>query len=192
MHTVGQYQIDIYHDETFQQASADNSHHYDHVYFDSSEYILPTMFGIKVYRDEELVTTAIVGSIGGGTTNHDKATIFEADRFLICCSDTVFCLSIPDLSLLWKTKADEATCFEIFKYQDSYIVHGEMEITRLDRNGNIQWQQNGADIFTTLDGQGNFKLTDDYIIVTDWQNRKYKFGYDGKSHTDMQQFSWRK
>ena len=85
MHTVGQYQIDIYHDETFQQASADNSHHYDHVYFDSSEYVLPTMFGIKVYRDKELVATAIIGSIGGGTTNHDKATIFEADRFLICC-----------------------------------------------------------------------------------------------------------
>ena len=94
--------------------------------------------------------------------------------------------------MLWKTKGDEATCFEIFKYQDSYIVHGEMEITRLDRNGNIQWQQSGADIFTTLDGQDNFKLTDDYIIATDWQNRIYKFGYGGKSHTDMQQFSWLK
>ncbi len=192
MYIVGQYQIDIIHDEAFQHNSADNTNHYEHIYFDNSEYILPTMFGIKVYKDEELVTSAIVGSIGGGTTNHDKATIFEANRFLICCSDTVFCLSIPDLSLLWKTKADEATCFEIFKYHDSYIVHGEMEITRLDTKGNIQWQQSGADIFTTIDGQDDFKLTENYIIATDWQNRIYKFGYDGKDHTDMDQFSWLK
>src|SRR4051812_11661697 len=113
MQTVGGYQIEIYHDETFQQTSSDNSHQYEHVYFDSSEYVLPTMFGIKVYKDEILVASAIVGSIGGGTTNHDKATIYENDRLLICCSDTVFCLSIPDLSLIWQTKADEATCFGI-------------------------------------------------------------------------------
>jgi hypothetical protein len=189
MQTVGEYQIDVHHDETFQQTSVDNSFKYDRVYFDSDDYILPTMFGVKVFKDENLIASAIVGSIGGGTTNHDKATIFETDRLLICCSDTVFCLSIPDLSLLWQTKADEATCFEIFQYHDSYIIHGELNITRLDKNGNILWQQSGADIFTTLDGQDNFHLTKELIVAKDWGNRVYKFDYDGKSHTDMRQFS---
>jgi hypothetical protein len=59
--------------------------------------------------------------------------IIEDKRLLICCSDSIFCLSIPDLTLLWRTRADEATCFEILKYQDSYIVHGELEILRLDK-----------------------------------------------------------
>jgi len=189
MHSVGQYEIDVYHDGAFQHTSVDNSHHYDHIYFDSSNYGVRTRFGIKVYENKNLITSAIVGAIGGGTINHDRATIFENDRFLICCSDTVFCLSIPDLSLLWHTKSDQATCFEIFKHQDSYIVHGELNITRLDRDGRIIWQRSGADIFTTLDGRDTFKLTDNFIIATDWENRVYKFDYDGKSYMDMKQFS---
>jgi len=119
-----------------------------------------------------------------GTTNHKNAVILEDKRFLICCSDSIFCLSIPDLTLLWRTRADEATCFEIFKYQDSYIVHGELEISRLDQDGKITWKQGGADIFVTSDGRSGFEMTDDYIIAKDFQNRTYKFDYSGKDLTD--------
>ena len=189
MQTVGQYQLDIYHDETFKQASTDNLHKYDYVYFDESEYVLPTMFGIKVFEDDQLFKSAIIGSIGGGTTNHKNAVITEPDRFLICCSDTIFCLSVPDLTLLWRTQADQACCFEIFKYQDDYIVHGELEISRLDKEGKILWQQSGADIFTTLSGEQDFELTTEFIIATDFDNRVYKFDYNGKNLTDMKQFS---
>jgi len=188
--TIGQYQIDIYHDETFRQGSVDNSHKYDYVYFDKSNYVLPTMFGIKIFKDNQLLKSAIIGSIGGGTTNHKNATIIESDRFLICCSDTIFCLSIPDLTLLWRTQADQATCFEIFKYQDNYIVHGELEISRLDKNGKILWQQSGADIFTTISGGQDFELTDNFIIAKDFEDRVYKFDYNGKDFTDKTQFSW--
>jgi len=42
------------------------------------------------------------------------------------------------------------------------------------------WQQSGADIFTTLEGKNNFIITDNYILATDWENRKYKFKFDGR------------
>ena len=124
--------------------------------------------------------SAVIRSNGGKTAIHDTSEIIESDRFLICCSDTVFCLSIPDLTLLWRTKADTGTCFEIYKYQESYIIHGELEISRLDKHGKILWQQIGADVFTTLDGEDNFVLTDNYILATDWENNKYKFDYNGR------------
>ena len=79
------------------------------------------------------------------------------------------------MTLLWRTKADTATCFEIYKYQDRSIIHGELEISRLNIRGKILWQQISADIFTTLDGENNFLLTDNYILATDWENNKYKF-----------------
>ncbi len=189
MQTVGQYQIEIYHDETFKKSSTDNLHKYDYVYFDESEYLLPTMFGIKLFKNTQLSKSAIVGSTGGGTTNHRNSIIFEQERFLLCCSDTIFCLSIPDLTLLWQTQADQACCFEIFKYQDDYIVHGELEISRLDKNGNILWQQSGADIFTTLSGEQDFEITEDFIIATDFENRIYKFDYQGQDRTDKIQSS---
>jgi hypothetical protein len=189
VHIVRQYQIDVYRDETFTKASADNLHTYDIEHFDESEYIFPTMFGIKVFKDDKLVKSAIIGSIGGGTGIHKNSVIYEDTRVLICCSDSIFCLSIPDLSLLWRTQADQACCFEIFKYQNDYIVHGELEISRLDKHGKILWQQSGADIFTTASGEHDFELTKDFIIATDFENKLYKFGYDGKNFTDMKQFS---
>ncbi len=190
MQTVGQYKIDIYRDETFTKASVDNVHKYDIEHFDESEYVFPTMFGVKVFQDNTLLTSAIIGSIGGGTGIHKTSIIYEDTRILICCSDNIFCLSIPDLKLLWRTKADQATCFEIYKYQDSYIIHGEFEISRLDKNGKIVWQQSGADIFTTIDGKQDFELTDEFIVAVDFENRVYKFDYDGNNFTDKAQFSW--
>jgi hypothetical protein len=179
-YTTEKYRIDIYADQAFTEGSADNINKYDFVYFDKSEYHFPSVYGIKIFQDDTLIKSAVIGSIGGGTGIHDTSTIIENDRLLVCCSDTIFCLSIPDLSLLWRTKADRATCFEIYKYQDSYIIHGELEITRLDKNGKILWQQSGSDIFTTLDGKDNFIITDNYILATDWENRKYKIDFNGK------------
>lgn len=190
MQRVGQYQIDIYRDENFSKGSSDNLHKYDIEHFDESEYVFPTMFGIKLFKNDVLLTSAIIGSIGGGSGIHKTSIIYEDTRILICCSDSIFCLSIPNLQLLWQTKADQATCFEIYKYQDSYIVHGEIEISRLDKNGKIVWQQSGADIFTTIDGKQDFELTDKFIIARDFESRVYKFDYDGNSFTDKTQFPW--
>lgn len=154
MKTIGKYQVDIFRDETFRQESADNLHEYDLEHFEESDYVFPTLIGIKVFKDYTLLKSAIIGSNGGGTGVHETSVIHENNRLLICCSNRVFCLSMPDLTLLWRTQADDATCFEIFKYQDSYIVHGELQISRLDKDGRIIWQRNGADIFTTINGTG--------------------------------------
>ena len=178
-YTTEKYKITIYSDPTFTEGSVDNINNYDFVYFDESEYQSITVFGIKIFLENTLVKSAIIGSVGGGASIHENSIIIENDRILICCSSSVFCLSIPELSLLWQTKADQATCFEIFKYKDDYIIHGELEISKLDQNGKIVWQQGGRDIFTTLDGNDNFKITDEYIFATDWGNRNYKFDFDG-------------
>ncbi len=189
MHTIGQYQIDIYRDETFTKGSANNLHTYEIEHFDESEYIFPTMFGIKAFKDNNLLSSAIVGSIGGGTGIDKTSVLYEDTRLIICCSDSIFCLSIPNLTLLWRTQADQACCFEIYRYQDSYIVHGEFEISRLDKNGRVIWQRSGSDIFTTVSGKDDFKLKETFIIATDFVDRIYKFDYDGNDLTDMKQFS---
>ena len=177
---IGNYEIEIQKDDTYSVNSADNQFDYKNIYFTPSDFILPTKIGLKIFENEELISSAIIGSIGGGTGIHDKSQIIEIDKLIICCSDSVFCLSIPDLNLLWKTQADLATCFEIYKLQDSFIVHGEMEITKLDLNGKILWQNGGADIFTTEKGVDDFEITDSFIRATDWENRTYKFSFDGK------------
>jgi hypothetical protein len=179
-YTTEKYRIEIYDDQAFTAGSSDNTNVYDYVYFEKSEYIFPSIYGIKIFQNDTLIKSAGIGSIGGGTAIHDTSTIIENARLLVCCSDTIFCLSIPDLTLLWRTQADQATCFEIYKYQDSYIVHGELEISRLDKDGKILWQQGGQDIWTTVEGIDDFAVYDDYILATDWQYNRYKFDFHGK------------
>jgi len=104
----------------------------------------------------------------------------DNEQLVICCCDTVFCLTLPDLHLKWKTRADDATCFQIFKQQDDYIVHGELQITKLDKNGKIKWQFGGADIFVCIDGEEAFKLESDGILLRDFAKTEYKIDFDGK------------
>lgn len=183
-YTTTKYHIELYEDETFTDDSVDYTNQYDFVYFENSPYQMTSVYGIKVFQDGALIKCAIIGATGGATAIRENSAIIETDRLLICCSDTVFCLSIPDLALLWRQQTDFATCFEIHKYQDSYIVRGELEISRLNHDGKILWQQGGADIFITVSGEQIFELTTHCITVNDFGNRLYKFDYDGNIHTD--------
>ena len=72
-----------------------------------------------------------------------------------------------------------ATAFEIRPIDDGYIVHGELEISRIDNFGNIVWQQGGADILVNPDGTDNFELTPERIQVTDWNDKTYIFDFNG-------------
>lgn len=179
-YTTEKYQITIHYDPTFTEGSVDNINAYNSVYFSDSKFQPTTILGIKLFDNDILVNSVAIGSDGGTTGVYENSAIIENDRIVICCSDTIFCLSIPELHILWKTKADQATCFEIFKLNDDYLIHGELEISRLDKNGKIVWQRAGTDIFTTSDGDNNFIITDEYILVTDWENKKYKFDFNGQ------------
>lgn len=187
MNLSNKYQIEIYLEESYAKDSSDNLNKYDYSYFDEFDYN-STFIGIKVFENERLKATTIIGSDGGNTGINTNSKIIEENRVLICCGNKIFCLSIPELKLLWKTKADQMTCFEIYKKEDFYIVHGELEISKLDEYGTILWQKSGADIFTTISGENDFELNEKYIVAKDWENRIYKFDYDGNDLTDMKQF----
>lgn len=173
------YTIELIRDENYSENSNDNLISYDKIYFEKSDDVFPTKIGLKIYENDKIISSAIIGSVGGGTGVHKNSQIIEHDRIIVCCSNSVFCLSIPDLNLIWKTEADQASYFEIFKFKESYIIHGELEISRLNLNGEIMWQKSGADIFTTEKGTDGFKITESYIKATDWENRTYMFDFNG-------------
>lgn len=176
---IEKYTIELKVDQIYSENSIDNLTHYDKVHLEQSEYRFTTKIGLNVFEKGKLTNSAIVGAIGGGTGIHKNSQIIENNRIIVCCSDTIFCLSIPELDLIWKTQADQATCFEVLKLNDDYIIHGELQISRLDSNGRIVWRKSGADIFTTLTGENDFEITEKYIRATDFENRTYKFDFDG-------------
>ncbi len=136
--------------------------------------------GIKIYCENQVIDSCIVIGSGGATGIHKNSALFDGDQLLLCCCNTIFCLTLPTFELKWKTQADEATCFQIYKYQDDYLIHGELQISRLDRNGNIKWEFSGADIFVSIDNEEEFIIKNDGILLTDFTGKKYKINFDGK------------
>ncbi|GEP52808.1 hypothetical protein FNO01nite_34800 [Flavobacterium noncentrifugens] len=174
-----QYTIQITSNSAYESDSKYNINDYRNVYFEESEYILPSIFGIKIFENDNLVNSAILGVGGGATTIHQGSLVVSKNRLQICCGNFVFCLSIPELKIIWKTQADEITCFGIYKIDEEFIIHGEMQISKIDKNGNIVWKFGGRDIFVTIDGKDNFSITNNIICVRDFQNYIYKVDLDG-------------
>ena len=177
---IGKYRIDLIDESNYSSNSTDNIFQYNQQFINEKEYKPTTQIGIKLYDGEHIVSNAIIKSTGGASGIHHTSQIVSNDRLTICCSESVFNLSIPRLTLEWITKADDATCFQIFKCEEDFIIHGELNITRISKNGEILWQNNGTDIFTTEEGNEDFKIQNKIIQVKDWNYKLYKFSLDGK------------
>ena len=175
---VGQahnYSIGLMDDSEYNPYSSDNVVAYGKFYSEKvhEDYHYLPKHGVFVLRDGEIVASSCVCSSGGSTGIHPRCFILGHDRIAICCGDNVFCLKIPDLGLIWNIKVDSATCFEIFKLEDSYIVHGELEISRLDAQGKVVWKFSGSDIFTTTIGKNDFTFEAGVIEAVNWEGRRF-------------------
>lgn len=173
--------IEVLDEPTYKFGSADNNFVYSKAYFgDNAEQYPTSKHGIKIYHDDQIIDSCIIIGSGGATGVLQNSSLLDSDRLLICCCDTVFSLTIPDLELKWKTQADQATCFQIFKQLDDYIIHGELQVTKLDKDGNKKWEFGGADIFVSIDNEEEFKIENDGILLTDFAKTKYKIDFDGE------------
>ncbi len=173
--------VEVINEPTYKFGSSDNHFNYSKHYFGDGAIEYPTSkHGIKIYQDDKIIDSCIIIGSGGATGIHQNSSLLDNNQLLLCCCDTIFCLTLPDLDLKWKTQADQATCFQIFQQQDNYIIHGELQVTKLDKEGNKKWEFGGADIFVNTDNEEEFKIETDGILLTDFVNTKYKIDFDGK------------
>jgi hypothetical protein len=172
--------IKFYDETDYTFGSSDNIKNYDKNFTSGdNDSQMTSIIGIELFEDEKLKSSCLIASEGGGTGIHENSTLISYGGLIVCCSNTVFKLTIPDLNLEWKTISDPVTCFGIHYLDKDYVVHGELEITRLDKDGKIVWQKSGRDIWTTAEGIDDFAVYDDYILATDWDYFRYKFDLDG-------------
>lgn len=173
--------IEVLDEPIFKVGSADNNFNYTKSYFGNGAEEYPTSnHGVKIFQDDVQTNNCILIASGGATGIHQNSSLVDNDHLLICCCDTIFCLTLPGLKLKWKTQCDPATCLQIYKQQDDYIIHGELQITKLNKDGQIKWEFGGADIFVSIENEGAFTLEDDGILLTDFAKVRYKIDFNGK------------
>ena len=69
---------------------------------------------------------------------------------------------------------------EICAIGDGYIIKGEGEIFRYDKELNPIWWRCGRDIFARASGENCFWLENDMIRCRDWEGWYYELDLDGK------------
>ncbi len=173
--------IEVFDDPIYSFNSTDNKVNYSKCYFgkDAREYHT-SKHGIIIRRGNQEISSCLVVGSGGATGIYQRSTLVDKDELLICCCDTIFCLTIPNLDIKWNVQADKVTCFELYKLQNDYIIYGECQITRITCDGQIKWQFDGDDIFVSLYDDKVFKLEKDHIKLTDFGRTKYNIDFDGK------------
>ena len=141
----------------------------------------PPQVAVYLYKAEEEIKSIVLTAGGSVSSLWEKSALLDGDRLLITCGNEVYCLLLPTIEVCWHTQVDMATCFEIVPYQDDYITHGEVEISRLNRQGEILWQFSGKDIFVSpTECIPSFTLTPKGIELIDFNYGSYLIDYQGK------------
>ena len=76
---------------------------------------------------------------------------------------------------------------EIHPIEDGYIIKGEGEIFRFDKELNQLWWRTGRDILVTPEGDDCFWIEDDFIHCRDWEGWHYIFNMDGEKISEFQE-----
>jgi len=173
-------EIEIFNDSGF-TPGPDNTHTYlAHYYAEGPESYCSSFHGVKISGGETEMNSCLLYGSGGSAGIYSNSSLPDNNRLVICCGDSLFCLNLPSLELQWNIQADMVTCFEVFKYENDYLVYGELEISRINAEGKIQWSFSGADIFVSMDDEVSFTLQSDHIALVDFQGNKYQVDFDGK------------
>jgi len=178
----GEYILEIYDDLTYTPNSTDNKYIYDNEYYDRSlaNHHLLSKCGLSIMKDGDVLKRVIIMSSGSPTRVHSKSFVIDDSSLIIIVGNRTFCLSLPDLILDWQTECDYSCCLGIYRFLYNFIVNGELEITCIDKGGNIQWQFSGADIFVDPEGEDCLCILNDRIKVRDWNGDSYLLDSDGK------------
>jgi hypothetical protein len=178
------YEIEIFDEPNYTLNSVDNFREYGNIYFEGKHHedkFYPTnKQSIIIKEFDAEITSAIICEIGGATAVNEKSFIIENDKIWICICNKIYCLIIPSLQLVWYKQIDYVTNFSINKFQNDFIVHGELEIIRISKEGEIKWRFGARDIFVSLTEKNNFKIENDLIKVVDFEGYKYILDENGK------------
>lgn len=140
--------------------------------------------GIQITENGMKKCSAVLLECGGETGISENSFLVKNDRIYICCSNQTYSLNLADLSANWRKQYDISTCFGIYEFGEDFIVHGEIQVSRIDKNGETKWNFSARDIFVNPDGEPEFKIIENRIELIDWVGYKYELNADGKILTE--------
>ncbi len=172
------YDIELINEDSYFIGSSGNSNQYDFEYEGKPN--STTKCGVALKQNGKVIKSALLFGNEKQTVIHSKSAIVFDDMLILCVSNSVFCLYLPTLKLRWVKEIDAVACLQLFKTSESYLVHGDLSICRIEFTGDIIWRYTNEDIFVFKKAPNNVELTAKGIEITSWNSKEYLLGYDGQ------------
>ena len=119
-----------------------------------------------------------------------RGTVLEGNCLTQILFDEIRQLDVKTGKVLRKVECPNVGgLFEILSIEDGYIIHGELELFRYDKQLNRIWGFSGRDIFATADGRKAFWLEENAIHCRDWLGWHYVLDIDGNLLYEKQEKS---
>ena len=177
------YKIEIIEDSIYTAHSTDNKYSYDYEYPLSTESfarsISCTKTVIKIYKESKLLKSAIICEPYGKTIESESTFVTDNDKIYICAKDMIYSLNILDLSLNWRKRVDYSDCIAIYKLENDFLVHGELDIVRIDREGNIMWRFGSRESWINTSGKLEVTIEENQIRLFDFDSTEYLIDFEG-------------
>ena len=164
-------EVKIVDEPTYTFGSADNIQRYKHEIRLAPSEGATSVHGVLI-NNEPIV---VFGASGGASGVHAHSAVILDSRLYLAIGNSVVCFVLANHRIAWTLKVDHATCFGIYydPEKDVLVSHGELEIARINEDGQVLWSSSGADIFSE-----GMSLEDEYISVVDFERREYHFNYE--------------
>ena len=84
------------------------------------------------------------------------------------------CFKIPELTIEWNLQLDEMPIYEFLDIEDDILLRGELQIFRINMNGEIIWSTYGEDIWVNIEGKSEMQIKNAEVILTDFNGKEYR------------------
>ena len=174
--SIGKYSIIFYEVPDYNENSTDNLPYDDVIDFDDG-------FNKTIAAEiSDGIDTRKIALIVPYYTPHEGFALPMGDKVFLMLND-ILCVFDPETGKAEKeTHIDPmGTMFGAYAYGDDFILYGEIEIYRIDRDFKIKWRFFARDIFVRCDGgDPAFQMKADRICLYDFLDNYYEIDYDGK------------
>ena len=153
---------------------------YDHVYNPQgyTEKNFHAAFVITIQTGQDKTCIALIGSI---YASPDQCAVLDGSNLTVLMDEEIVQIDLQSMQIAKLQIVSDTTLFSIYPIDEGYIIHGEMEILRLDSNYMRIWDFWGSDIFVTQDRTHEaFKMENNQILLEDWNGVRYALDMDGK------------
>lgn len=135
------------------------------------------VFNIEVRKENKETKIALIGEY---LSSEEDCGILNGNKLIILQNEMIRKIDIETNELIFSKQVDSFGCFfSIYEVTCGYIIHGELNIVKLNELFEKEWDFGSADIFVNIDGKKAFEIDNGIIKVSDWLDNYFELDLQG-------------